>query len=570
MLSGPASITGSKVTLTGAGTVRLRATKAADDDYNETSVETTIQVARKPVTITGIGSQSKMYDGSGDAAVSGTGVISGKVSGDDVRIVQGTAAFADKTVGSGKAVAFTGFALTGADAGKYELTAQPAGVTADITPKIISMNISIAGKAYDGLAAVEILEAYLNDVVTGDAVTLAQPYPAATFTSVEVGENIPVGFSDSFTLTGDDAGNYSLMQPVGITAHITNTYQPTAGTDYTISRSEWGNTDFVITAESGFELSLMNTADGEWTDSFVRDEETSDGSITFYVRNQTTGAISLAVTETYQTDKTAPTGDIVIGESSIRKVLNIITFGLFFKDTQTITVISEDERSGVASVQYYLSDEVLDEQQVSEISEWTVYSDAFTLEPDRQTVVYVKITDAAGNVAYMGSEGMVLDGTAPAVEGIEHEKNYCAPVTVSVSDDNLDTVTLNGEEVTLTESSFTLYPAEQPRTVIATDKSGNSTEVTVMIYDGHEWDEGVVTKAPTAGETGIKTFTCSHCGEIRTEEMEKLAPAMIEGENAQWRPEEGGTLTFRSDAAFEDFIAVLVGNTTMWQRAALS
>ncbi|MBR2580151.1 MAG: Ig domain-containing protein, partial [Cutibacterium sp.] len=39
---------------------------------------------------------------------------------------------------------------------------------------------------------------------------------------------------------------------------------------------------------------------------------------------------------------------------------------------------------------------------------------------------------------------------------------------------------------------------------------------------GHDWDEGVVTTPPTCTETGVKTFTCSRCGETRTESIDAL------------------------------------------------
>lgn len=39
---------------------------------------------------------------------------------------------------------------------------------------------------------------------------------------------------------------------------------------------------------------------------------------------------------------------------------------------------------------------------------------------------------------------------------------------------------------------------------------------------GHDWDEGVVTKQPTYFETGIRTFKCKTCGEIRTDEIPML------------------------------------------------
>ena len=36
---------------------------------------------------------------------------------------------------------------------------------------------------------------------------------------------------------------------------------------------------------------------------------------------------------------------------------------------------------------------------------------------------------------------------------------------------------------------------------------------------GHAWDNGKVTKEPTETETGVKTFTCTRCGETKTESI---------------------------------------------------
>jgi hypothetical protein len=557
VISGPAAISGNTVTLTGAGSVVLQATKLADNDYNEKSVQTTINVSKKPVTITGVTAQSKTYDGDTAAIVSGTAVVSGKVSGDTVSVSGGTATFSDKTVGSGKTVTFAGFYLSGTDADKYMLTAQPANVTADITAKSITATVIVQSKAYDELDAAVIASAALNGVVSGDMVNLASPYPTATFASVSAANNITVSFGSSFTLTGADAGNYTLTQP-SATGNITNSYNPVKGKDYTVNQTGWSNTDFVITAETGFELSLTNTAGGVWSDSLTKSGKAATGSLTFYVRSKTTGAISLAASENYQIDKTAPTGDITIGESSIKKALNAITFGLFFKDTQRITITSADAGSSVASVAYKLSSRVLDENAVLEISDWMKYTDTFTLAPNTQTVVYVKMIDTAGNILYLGSDGLVLDGTAPVISGIKNGKTYCAAVTVTVTDANLDTVTVNGTAATLTDGKLTLSPTGIGQTVVATDKAGNSTTVTVTVYAGHAWDEGVVTVAPTTSKKGVKTYTSTHCGETKTEEIAILAPSVTEGQNSYWKPDVGGTLTFRSDAAFRDFISVLV------------
>ena len=172
-----------------------------------------------------------------------------------------------------------------------------------------------------------------------------------------------------------------------------------------------------------------------------------------------------------------------------------------------------------------------------------------------KTVIY-NAEDIA-DYRYLAFE-LGIDKTAPVIRGIQNGKSYCDAVTVTVTDVNLDTVTVNGTAATLTGGKFTLSKTGTEQTVVATDKAGNSVTVTVTVYDGHAWEEGVVTTAPTASKKGVKTYTCTHCGETKTEEIAMLAPSVTEGQNATWKPDEGGTLTFRSDAAFSDFIRVLV------------
>ena len=107
------------------------------NDIGEMHVDVTI--APKPVTITGLSVSNKVYDGKTDATVTGTAVIDGNVDGNNLTVVGGSAAFADKNVGTGKSVTFAGYALSGSAAGNYVLSAQPASVTADITKATLTV-----------------------------------------------------------------------------------------------------------------------------------------------------------------------------------------------------------------------------------------------------------------------------------------------------------------------------------------------------------------------------------------------------------------------------------------------
>ena len=257
-------------------------------------------------------------------------------------------------------------------------------------------------------------------------------------------------------------------------------------------------------------------------------------------------------------DNLAPTGTITVDKNSWNSLLNNIPFGLFFKTTQSVRVASDDGESGVDKTYYYLSHKELSEEEAKEITTWTEFKDSFNINPNNSYVIYIKITDKVGNSSIINTEGLVLDNILPHIGGVTDGKTYCGSVTVTVTDDNLDTVKVNGNAIILREDKFTLYPSDKAQTIIARDKSGNEKSVSITVSSDHVWDDGVVTLEATASEKGVKTYTCIHCGETKREEIPMLAPSMIQGQNSNWNSEEGGTLTFRSNAAFRDFISVLV------------
>ena len=263
------------------------------------------------------------------------------------------------------------------------------------------------------------------------------------------------------------------------------------GSEYSVNSNDWLNADFAVTAAEGWQLSYTNTADGNWVSSLTVSEENNNGTLEFYLKNTSTGAISEKVTEHYKIDKTAPTGEVRIDERNAWQIfVNAISFNLFYKDEQTVTITANDSGSGIAKREYLVTAEDLTIEQLAG-STFTSYSSAFGIEPDAKLIVYARITDAAGNMTYLRSDGIVLDSTAPVINGADNGKTYCEAVTLTVTDEYLDTVTLNGEPVTLTDGKLTVNPAEGRQTVNATDKAGNSTSITVTVNDGHTWGEWV-------------------------------------------------------------------------------
>ena len=462
------------------GKYTIRITTAETDTFKSASSTMEFEIQPKEVTISDVKVADKTYDGSPDAKITEKGTFDGLINGDKVDIVTGKAAYDDKNVGNGKTVAFYDFALSGDDAANYVLAAQPANTTASISAKELTIaDLKVKDKQYDGknTAAIDGTPALVG-VVDGDMLTLINGVP--TFDSVKIGKDIAISFT-AFTLSGDSVtvGNYTLTQPSGITANIVE-YVAT-GDEYSVNSNDWINKDFVITAKAGYALSLTDTANGEWSNTLSAAGETGKGRLTFYVKNTATGVISAAVTENYKIDKTAPTGEVKLNErTAFQKFINTITFGLFFKDDVNVKLTAKDEASGVKSVMYFKSDRILTDEEVRTITDWTDNSD-FDIEAKDMDkfVIYVRIEDNAGNVTLIGSDGATFDTTAPEIVGVENDKTYYVTKKIAIDDENLASVTLNGETV---EDVFTLVGDKDATYVIRTeDKAGNVTEYTVYM-----------------------------------------------------------------------------------------
>ena len=198
-------------------------------------------------------------------------------------------------------------------------------------------------------------------------------------------------------------------------------------------------------------------------------------------------AENLTITAQWR-DIAAPTGEIKIAENDWKSFLNTITFGLFFKDTQTVTVTATDNSGETVTIEYLLSEKALAESELAGMT-FTAYSAPFSINPDNEYVIYAKLTDTSGNVAYINTNGIVLDATVPVISGIEAGKTYCAAQTVMVTEKYISTVKVNGTEVSLDENcQFALSPASGEKTIVVTDKAGNETRVTVTVNDGHTYE----------------------------------------------------------------------------------
>ena len=188
-----------------------------------------------------------------------------------------------------------------------------------------------------------------------------------------------------------------------------------------------------------------------------------------------------------------PTGEIVIGTNKWQKFLNKLTFGLFFKDTQEVTINAADN-SGTVFVSYLVTDRDLSEAELQSLV-FSGYEEPFRIDRSGEYIVYAMLVDTSLNITYLRSDRVTVDNVQPVIGGIENGKTYCEAQTVTIDEKYVNTVTVNGTEVTLDENnSFILSPADGEQRIVVTDKAGNTAEMTVTVNDGHTGGKATCTE----------------------------------------------------------------------------
>ena len=225
-------------------------------------------------------------------------------------------------------------------------------------------------------------------------------------------------------------------------------------------------------------------------------------------------AENLTITARWK-DTEKPTGEIIIGTNKWNKFLNELTFGIFFKDTQEVTINAVDN-SGVVFVSYLVTDKELSEAELNSLV-FRAYEEPFSIDPNGEYIVYVMLVDENINITYLRSDRITLDNIQPVISGIENGKTYCEAQTVTVDEKYVDTVTVNGTVVTLdADGGFVLPPTNGEQKIVVTDKAGNNAEMTVTVNNGHTFGKWVsdndgkhTRKCTVDGCDAFETENCS-------------------------------------------------------------
>ncbi|MCX6955678.1 MAG: YDG domain-containing protein, partial [Verrucomicrobia bacterium] len=237
-ISGTANVTTSATALSPVGPYAIIPATGSLTAANyavTTFVDAILTVTRNTITVEGVTVANKIYDRTPTATPSfAAATLRGVAAGDTANVTlvttDGTAAFADKLVGSAKPVTVSGLTLAGPSAANYVFE-QPTGLTADITAKTLTVSgVTASPRTYDATTAAPLTTtaAALVGVVDGDAVTLSTTHAAGTFAAKTVGTAKPVTVT-GLAISGADAGNYALTQPTGLTADVTSKNLTVAG-----------------------------------------------------------------------------------------------------------------------------------------------------------------------------------------------------------------------------------------------------------------------------------------------------------------------------------------------------
>ena len=128
-------------------------------------------------------------------------------------------------------------------------------------------------------------------------------------------------------------------------------------------------------------------------------------------------------------DGTVPTAKVVVKDTAgntVGKEKDKFSSNISFKNYTnkksyaTVTYDDKLEKSSDLVAKYYVSEKPVSLSTLKALKEskWKKYSKSVYFTPDRQFVVYAKVTDKANNTKYISSDGIILDKTKPNIDGI--------------------------------------------------------------------------------------------------------------------------------------------------------
>lgn len=471
---------------TNAGTYTV-AYKVSMANYTDVEGTAEVTINKAPLTVTANDHCIKY----GEAANNGGVTCSGFVSGETESVLGGTLDF-DYTYSVGDNIGTYEITPKGLTSNNYIISFEKGTLTVEQKELTITWgNTSLVYNKTDQLP-----EYVADGILSGDDVQFivtgaAKNAATLPYTAVITG------------ITGDDAGNYKLPNNLSVEFTISRA-KPDIGT-VSVSETVYDTTkpkDVVLVrtnTEVPGRLSIEKAGD------FMRADKTEYfwEFVPTDVENYEAiyGYVQIDVVDT-----TAPNANISINDHQWT-LWHTVTFGLFYNENKVVTITSADNEngSGIKDTLYYVADREMSVEELQSV-QWTVYTEAFEIDPDGEYVIYAKVVDNDGNITIINSDGVVLDKTAPVLAGITNGEAYYGDKVFKALDNYLDILKVDGVDVTAElngDNEYEIIADNAEHTVTAIDKAGNVIEYKITVYKNYT----VTYKAD--GET-VSTETVGH------------------------------------------------------------
>ena len=487
-----------------AGTYTITVTADAAN-YDITCNPGTLTVAKKTLTANELTASetnptAKEYDGT--AALPGV-TYQVTING-NAYTVDGTAEFDNKNVGTGKIVTFTPNAFNSTN---YEFeTDLTMTFKADITAKALTViGLKAINRVYDGTTTVELTGGALTGVISGDDVSADMPKSGTVSDPDASATTKPVNYG-TITLTGTDAGNYTLTQPnvtvtiskatpeLGTVSYTGTVFTSTQKSAVTLTRTdETVPGTLKLDGEGTFETSGEKAYAYTFTPDDTTNYETVTGFVTINVQKDELESIAVEVNptktaytypETFNPDGMVVKATYASSRTEIvpNKNLSYTTDALPAGTTSiTISYTSDGVTKEAAAVVTVVKGKV-------DLSgyQWPTVT-TFIYDGNEHSIELTGSNEQVASISYTGNKATYVGtSTAEAAFTLKDEANY-----------EIDEAKKPGT------ATLTISPAKRELTSTATE-----TAPATLTKDGRTLDLANLVET-NAGEKTELTFTCT-------------------------------------------------------------
>ena len=458
-------------------------------------------ISRKAVTITGTTAKNKVYDGTTAAEVNQEGHVEDKIANDDVSVQAGTAQFASADVGEDIPVTFSDFALTGADAGNYVLSGQPAASKANITKAVytgsaVLVNVNVMTQQTGALTGSLAASDFFSDEPAGAEIVKAEGATNNIMESVTVSDGKIAYASKTNLQTANEIAEYTVTISTqnyrDIYANLT--FTTVDKTPVTVSGIDVADKTYDGNAATCTDSLVAQTVDGETVSvsGFTYTWKASDGNLlTSAPQNAGTYTLTVAVEDALYAGSVtvdftiAPKALTITGVGAANKIYDGTTAATATGSAVLNGVVGEDDVTVVPGTAAF-TDENAGPQTVTFTSYGIEGADAGNYTVSQPADVTATISRKPVTITGTTAQNKVYDGTTAA------KVDQTGDVTTKIDGDDVSvqagaaqfTSADAGEDIRVIFSGFTLTGADAGNYILSAQPADGMADIAKAVYPG--------------------------------------------------------------------------------------